>query len=65
MSFSNRTPKVVIVSKKDGSLRFCINYRPLNSVTKKIAYLFMKIEKDLDALEEFNYFSLLDFKKAY
>ena len=41
---------VVMAWKKDGSWRFCIDYRCLNSVTKKDAYLLPRIDDTLDAL---------------
>jgi hypothetical protein len=64
-SHSPWSSRVVIVPKKDGSLRFCIDYRQLNARTKKVAYPLMKIDEALDALEGSRYFSLLDLKKAY
>ena len=41
---------VVMAWKKDGSWRFCIDYRRLNSVTKKDAYPLPQIDDTLDAL---------------
>ena len=39
-----------MAQKKDGSWRFCINYRRLNSVTKKDAYPLPWIDDTLDVL---------------
>ena len=44
---------IVLVPKKDGSLRFCIDYRKLNSVTKKNVYPLLRI----DTLRETCYFT--------
>ena len=41
---------VVIVQKKDGSTRFCVDYRKVNDVTQKDAYLLPRIDATLDTL---------------
>ena len=41
---------VVLVQKKDGSLRFCIDLRKLNSHTVKDAYSLPEITETLDCL---------------
>ena len=41
---------VVLVRKKDGSLRFCIDLRKLNSRTVKDAYSLPRIDETLDCL---------------
>lgn len=48
-SFSPWSSPVVIVSKKDGSDRFCIDYRKLNDVTKKDVYPLPLINDVMDA----------------
>ena len=56
---------VVLVKKKDRSLRLCIDFRQLNSKTVKDSYALPRIEELLDALARSKYFSVLDMKSGY
>ena len=56
---------LVIVKKKDGELRFCADYRDLNSATKKDAYPLPNISTCLDALSGSSYFSAFDLRQGY
>ena len=56
---------IVLVRKKDGRLRFCIDLRRLNNRTVKDAYSLPRIESILDSLDGAQIFSTLDLKAGY
>ena len=56
---------VVLVWKKDGGLRFCIDLRKLNNWRVKDAYLLPWIDEMLDSLQGSQWFSSLDLKSGY
>lgn len=57
--------QTVMVQKKDGSWRMCIDYRKLNERTIKDAYPLTRIDENLDTLEGAEWYSSLDLDMAY
>ena len=56
---------VVLVRKKDGSLRFCINFRKLNSLTVKDSHPLPHICKTLESLAGAAHFSTFDMNSGF
>lgn len=55
----------VLIRNRDGKVRWCIDYRKLNSVTKKDVYPLPLIEECIDTLSGNEWFSKLDANSAY
>ncbi|KAA3670363.1 uncharacterized protein DEA37_0003141 [Paragonimus westermani] len=56
---------IVLVKKKGGELRLCVDYRMFNGVTKKDAFPLPRIDDLFDALDGATYFSTLDLASGY
>lgn len=56
---------IVLVKKKDGSLRLCVDYRLLNSKTREDAFPLPWIEESLDGLSGTRWFSTMDLAAGY
>jgi hypothetical protein len=56
---------VVLVRKKDGNTRFCVDYRKLNDVTVKDSFPLPRLDDIFDQLSSCHYFTKLDFKSGY
>ena len=56
---------VVLVRKKDGSLRFCIDFKKLNSLTVKDSHLLPHIRETLESLAGAAHFSTFDMNSGF
>ena len=64
-STSSWCSPVVLVRKKDGNARFCVDYRKLNAITKKDSFPLPRLDDIFDQLSGSRYFTKLDFKSGY
>ena len=56
---------IVLVQKKDGSIRFCVDYRKLNDQTRKDAHPLPRIDDTLNTLAGSQWFCTLDLLSGY
>ena len=64
-SVSSYASPIVLVEKKDGQLRLCIDYRCLNAKTQRDAFSLPRIDKTLESLAGSKLFSSLDLTYGY
>lgn len=64
-SNSNYSSNVVLCRKSDGSLRFCLDMRMLNSKTRKDCYMLPRFDDVIDTLYGAKFFSKLDLRSGY
>ena len=57
--------QVVIVRKKTGEIRLCMDYRKLNSITVRDAFPLPRIDEALQAVHSSNWFSSFDLAQGY
>ena len=62
---SSWASNVVLVRQKDGRLRFCVNYRRLNEISRQDTYPLPRINTCLDALSGAKWFSTFDLRSGY
>lgn len=63
VSCSPYSSPIVVVQKKDGTIRLCVDYRQLNARTQKDAFPLPRMS--LDALAGAKLFSMLDLASGY
>ena len=64
-SKSDWSAPVLLVGKKHGTSRFCVDFRKLNAITKKDAFLLPLIDQILDCLEGVQFYNYLDLAAGY
>ena len=64
-STSPWTFPIVPVRKKDGTVRLCVDYRPLNKVTEDDVYQMPRVDDLVERIGKANFISALDLSKGY
>ena len=64
-SASEWAAPIMLVQKKDGMMRFCVDYHRLNTITRADAYPMPQINDLIDQLGEVKYISTLDLSRGY
>ena len=64
-SSSHFCSPILLVQKKDGSYRMCVDYCALNKITIKNRFLVPRIEDLFDKLQGSSYFSRIDLKSGF
>ena len=64
-SSSEWTAPIVLVLKKDGSLRFCVDCRRLNAVSRTDPYPMSQVDELIDRLGTAAYITTLDLTRGY
>ena len=64
-STSGWSSPLVTIKKKDGSLRLCVDYQRLNSVSKMDAYPMPRVDDLIDKVSGAPFITTLDLTKGY
>lgn len=56
---------IIMMKKKDGGCRFCVDYHKVNAVTRKDSYPLPYISNTLDRLKDARFISSLDMKSVF
>ena len=62
---SEWSSNIVLVTKKDGTIRFCVDYRKLNAITQKDVYPIPRIDTCLETLSGASWYSTFDLRSGF
>ena len=63
-STSEWAAPVVLITKKNGKIHFCMDYRWLNSISRTDSYPMLRVDELIDRLGSANYISTLDLSRG-
>lgn len=56
---------ILLVRKKNGEIRMCVDYRKLNLVTKRKKSQMLQVDDHLDGVHDMDFCTILDFRSSY